>query len=252
MGKGFKHGVSVYASGGGGGSGDALLNFEVVGGTYAPANPRENTIWVNTATAIPGWHFGADEPNAAEGTVWIQTGTSSVAPFNALKENSVMVYPIAAKVYDGTQFSLAGASIYQDGEWKQFSSAWDGVLFDAGNQYDSVTGGWVNASGDTLTASHFSNQTFGDPVHTEKMIDLTDFDTLHVTYSGVTVEAHFGVTKIRDLNLAADYAASEEASVGTVALDVSGLTGEYYVTLVAGAETGGVTCAFTATKVWLT
>ena len=52
--------------------------------------------------------------------------------------------------------------------------------------------------------------------------------------------------------LASQYAASKPASVGTVELDVSGLTGAYYVTLVAGAETGGVLCAFTATKVWLT
>ncbi len=239
MGKGFKHGTT----------GGAPLNFVVVGGTSAPARPRENTIWVDTDMTVTLWHFGADEPDAVEGTVWIQTGTSSEAPFNALKKNSVMVYPIAAKVYDGTQFSLADASIYQDGEWKQISPAWDGVLFDAGDQCESVTGGWVNASGDTLTASFYSSNSFSDPIHTEKMIDLTDFDTLYVTYTNVAVEAHFGVTKTRDLKVGTDYAASEEASVGTVALDVSGLTGEYYVTLVAGAEYHQ-TCAFTATKVW--
>ena len=32
--------------------------------TYeAIENPKENTIWVNTNTAITGWHFGAEEPN---------------------------------------------------------------------------------------------------------------------------------------------------------------------------------------------
>ena len=46
----------------GGGSGGGL-NFKVVGGTSAPASPKENTIWVNTDTAIPSWHFGVDEPN---------------------------------------------------------------------------------------------------------------------------------------------------------------------------------------------
>ena len=38
------------ARGGGGG-----LNLKVVGGTTQPTNPRENTIWVNTTTAITGY-----------------------------------------------------------------------------------------------------------------------------------------------------------------------------------------------------
>lgn len=52
MAKGFKHGT-----------GGAPLNFKVVGGTDQPANPSENTIWVNTDQKINGWYFGADEPN---------------------------------------------------------------------------------------------------------------------------------------------------------------------------------------------
>ena len=47
-------------AGGGAGGG---LNFKVVGGTSTPASTKENTIWVNTDTAIPSWHFGVDEPN---------------------------------------------------------------------------------------------------------------------------------------------------------------------------------------------
>ena len=38
------------------------LNFKVVGGTSAPSNPKENTIWVNTSTAITSWDFSATEP----------------------------------------------------------------------------------------------------------------------------------------------------------------------------------------------
>ena len=243
MGKGFKHG----ASGGGG----ALLDFQVVSGTSAPASPKENTIWVKTSTPITLWHIGPNEPDAAAGAVWVQTDVASSFAFNALKKNSLMVYPAACKVWNGAKFAPADASIYQGGNWVQFSIAWDGTLFNDGDQYEAVTGGWANASGNTLAASFYSNTSFSEPVRTEKMVDLTDFDTLYVTYTGVTKSAHFGVTKTKDLTLASQYAASKPASVGTVALDVSGLTGEYYVTLVAGAETGGVLCAFTATKAWL-
>ena len=49
------------------GGGGNLMNFKVVGGTK-PSNPKENTIWVNTNTAITGWHFGAEEPNVCQVT----------------------------------------------------------------------------------------------------------------------------------------------------------------------------------------
>ena len=47
----------IYVLGGG-----ANLNFKVVGGTTAPSDPKENTIWVNTDTAIHAWDFSATEP----------------------------------------------------------------------------------------------------------------------------------------------------------------------------------------------
>lgn len=58
-----------------GGSGGAALNFEVVGGKTQPANPKENTIWVDTEVPIPGYRFCADAPFAgsiveAAGTVF--------------------------------------------------------------------------------------------------------------------------------------------------------------------------------------
>lgn len=42
--------------------GGAGLNFKVVGGTSAPASPKENTIWVNTDDEITGWVFSTKRP----------------------------------------------------------------------------------------------------------------------------------------------------------------------------------------------
>lgn len=47
-------------------SGGQDLNFDIVGGTSQPANPKGNTIWVNTDTAITGWEFSANEPQSGE------------------------------------------------------------------------------------------------------------------------------------------------------------------------------------------
>lgn len=52
-------GSTINFSTGGAGAG---INFKVVGGTSAPASPKENTIWVNTNTAVHGWDFSATEP----------------------------------------------------------------------------------------------------------------------------------------------------------------------------------------------
>lgn len=49
MAKGFKHG------------GSSPLNFKVVGNPK-PANPKENTIWIDTNEKITGWEFSATEP----------------------------------------------------------------------------------------------------------------------------------------------------------------------------------------------
>lgn len=44
------------------GGGVNPLNFKVVGGTSAPSNPKENTIWVNCSLNITSWDFSATEP----------------------------------------------------------------------------------------------------------------------------------------------------------------------------------------------
>lgn len=39
------------------------LNLRLLGGTSAPAAAKENTLWVNTGTAISSWDFSAEQPS---------------------------------------------------------------------------------------------------------------------------------------------------------------------------------------------
>lgn len=124
----------------GGGSGGGL-NFKVVGGTSAPASPKENTIWVNTSTKITGWVFSTTEPEApAAGMVWFTTDKKSTAPFNALKKNNITVYPISAKQYVSGAWVDKTAKSYQNGAWVDW---WNGHLYEYGNLHERVTGGWT-------------------------------------------------------------------------------------------------------------
>lgn len=58
------------------------LNFKVVGGTTQPSNPKENTIWINSSTAVDGWQFAKDDPNLLDFDFWsvidVVNGTKTV------------------------------------------------------------------------------------------------------------------------------------------------------------------------------
>lgn len=107
------------------GGGGANLNFDVK--AYAsksarPDNAKENSIAVITSTAISGWTFSATQPTASSGLVWLKTGTSSSVSFNALKKNTLQVYPTACQQYVNGAWKNKEAYIFRNGSWVQWSS----------------------------------------------------------------------------------------------------------------------------------
>lgn len=225
------------------GGGGTALNFRVVGGTEAPANPAANCIWVNTDVDITGWVFSAEEPSPAEpGMVWIRIDTSSPVAFNALKKNGIMVYPMSAIQYVGGTWVSKPAKSYQGG-WVD----WILRLYNPGNEFEEVTGGFSKAyenSVGTRTLTKNSDslflQTAGTSsgganftVATENLIDLTSFSTLYAriafTNSKYT-RFYLAAGTSKNAGLSGDCAFYTSASTeGVVELDISNLSGEYYV-----------------------
>lgn len=248
------------------GGGSAALNFKVVGGTTAPANPSENTIWVNTGTAISDWAFSATAPSSpTAGIVWFRIGASSTAPFSALKRKTVMVYPVAAKQYVSSAWVDVTAQTYQGGAWV----SWMLVLYEPGNVHAETTGDYQALAvryastwdGNSVTAhapsisrgssSMVVSLSNGSPgnnysgsVLTVNKIDLTAFQkiTFEVGFS-------FGnsANAVRFYASASDSAYNPAAEIivqgnnvpasGRVVLNVSALSGEYFVgmNLLAGS-----------------
>ena len=227
------------------GGGGANLNFQVVGGTTEPTNPKENTIWINTSEEIQKFVFSPATPiDTVEGLAWIKTGTSGEIVVNALKQDAIMLYLNACKQYRVDNYVGRIASIYQNGEWKQFSTDWDKYYFKNGDQCTDITGGWTS-DGYTYGSYAMRAGTIGDKitistteavsasvVGTVNAVDITDISKLYVTVDSLTSGYTSGYIKVCTDKSATVSAKETTLSVGTVELDVSDITGEHYICIV--------------------
>ena len=239
----------------GGGGGGGGLNFAVKGYPSADAIPevaKENTIAVITDVEITSYIFSATEPeNPVEGMVWVSTGSSSPVSFNALKHNTLMVYPSAVKQYIDGAWVNKDKKTYTGGSWTNW---FDGWLFDSGNTFDSITGGWTNHEGGSyLEGWAYVYASFGEARRTVNKINLTGFNYLNVQYLTRTGTNTIAIDESDTLGKAADLTAYESSEkTGVVSLDISAYDGDYYIYVVAGVhKTEGGYTTYTADKVWL-
>ena len=235
----------------GGGSGG--LNFKVVGNPQ-PANPKENTIWLNTDVKITGCYFQAEQPDEmADGEVWISTGTGSHVAFNALKKDTIMVYPLKAKQYVSGAWVDVTAKIYQGGEWADW---WNGELYDSGDEFEGVTGGWITQAlpmhsggysaklsvtkGSTSMTITNNSAGCGGIVRTNNAVDITNHNTLKFSGSVETstsghdwwfefvVWSKIGSYFTQNV-VAYKCLENSDGESGTFAIDVSALKGSHYI-----------------------
>lgn len=238
----------------------ADLNFEVVGGDTVPENPKENTIWIETSTEITSWVFDFTEPNElAEGMVWFILAEFSNVSFNALVKNMLIVAPAKCMQYLKGAWEPMHAATYINDGWHDW---FDGTLFDNGNQYNYVTGGWehLNATqwghiaqgtvniGDSIELSTASAQSaHAAPAN---MIDFRGWDTINISVSSMGQLAWNPMITSRKSG-----GNIEESAVATYTISAAGTysfplgdaaKGMYY--LIFGVANGR---SATITKVWL-
>ena len=247
------------------GGGNAPLNFKVAGGTAEPANPRENMTWIHTDVPITRHYFSATQPeNMAEGEVWISTGRSSRVAFNALKKNSIMVYPMKAKQMVSGSLVERTAKTYQDGQWRE----WTTYLFTNGDECADITGGWQSAMvSDSctltkeitdagvlrMTAAAGGNHRKGY-FYTEKEIDLSGADSVrfNITEFYATNDGNAKSIYISPRNaLGSPVAEAVISGIGEMSLDVTGLDGAYSVVFCLGGTTDGNYTTVAVDGIWL-
>lgn len=223
------------ARGGGGG-----LNLKVVGGTTQPTNPRENTIWINTTTAITGYALSPTQPeNGTEGLVWLKTADTGVE-INVGKKNPIVLYLSTAKLYTGGKWASVNGFVYVNSVWNQFAQEGLMIFNREEEEYDAIIAKLKNSSeeGQYLKKSDVNPYIrfylwYGSKIergyYCIAPVDVTNFSVLEVVgYSNTDKMTAFGLSTAAGTKLdAAKQTFTTDESVNKV--DISNLTGEFYI-----------------------
>lgn len=253
-----------------GGGGGAALNFKVVPGLTQPGTAAENTIWVKTEK-IGAWYFSATQPEGLqEWDVWFQTGTESDMEFNALKKNGLQVYPMYAKQTVSGALVTVDAMSYQNGEWVNW---WNGEMYNQGNEFEHITGGWDVAnfvfsstytfatptftkSGNTLKITNSSTKSTGASITHKNALDLTGYKKVFVNITALSSADRQNIAVMpegsRYANTDAIAIVVSNTKTGTVELTLGNFdtTKKYFVVILTTGGNNG-TGSITVDKVWL-
>ena len=223
------------ARGGGGG-----LNLKVVGGTTQPTAPRENTIWVNTTTAITGYALSPTQPETGtEGLVWLKTADTGVE-INVGRKNAVLLHLAGGKLHSGGKWLNINAFVYANNVWTQFAQEGLMIFSREEEEYDAIIAKLKNSSeeGQYLKKSDVNPYIrfylwYGSEIkrgyYCIAPVDVTNFSVLEVVgYSNTDKKTAFGLSTAAGTKLdAAKQTFTTDESVNKV--DISNLTGEFYI-----------------------
>ena len=141
---------------------------------------------------------------------------------------------------DGDKSKSADVVITADGQIESITLQYVTYLFKDGETYDSLTGGWegtVNTEKQALQLYAAAEKTAG--VWTKNKIDLTKFSTVSATTSS---NLYIGL----DIIIASAIPSGQVATASLhgaeteLSLDISSITGEYFVWLSAYSEKGNI------------
>ncbi len=185
----------------------------------------DNGVWDE---APVGWVdiegiLGGENPSSTSKTILVfDTTQSSIS-------HAMKIIPTLCRQVQGDVGNWVNLDAYvcHDNTWVQFSSEWNGELFDNGEQYTAVTGGWVGNSnteiGTTLKLKVANSRPI---VSTNKAIDLSQYTKLHCIAD--TAFGKFGVTGIKSVaDEEPDWAASASIGTSDTVLDISSIQSGY-------------------------
>lgn len=213
------------------GNGSAGTGLTVVSGLTEPARPKENMIWVKSDKAGKKYVFAKAAPKAPfEGLIW----------FSATGDGIIT----QANVYSDGAWNRVDAYMYLSGAWVHITGTIL-YLYNKGDTCDAVSGGWeamrwyINSG----TTGSVPGLTYGDSslevrhtgkdglLDTRAPVNLDKIRKVCAVISGnASSNSRLAVATNRyEHNFPTSVKASKTLFNGTVELDVSALSGNYFV-----------------------
>jgi len=233
--------------------------------TYTPSASNVNAVrlsWRTFPNATYETSFicrNVKKSSAPVGNIWIPTDIDNATiSFNALKKNELKVYPLAPKLGNGNRWKKVAGSIYKNGT-SVLDYTVDEQLFPNGRDWESLECGshWViNSATRTsiIIKSEWWNQGTRAIVTTKEPVDLTDYATLTAVFNVVGI----GDTNspynnwVVGLNTIKAYASATKSlkvsgnGTYTMTVDVSAMSGEYYILFGGVNNNSNATCTLSS------
>lgn len=181
----------------------------------------------------------------AGSTCTCSDGTTTLTAPNTSGSWTCIVYNAGtwtATATDGDKSKSADVVITTDGQTESVTLQYITYLFKDGETYDSLTGGWngtVNAEKQAFQLYAAAGKTAS--VWTKSKVDMTGYSTMLVTTDVANnISLHLTITSDvpgETWNRVAEAEIANGAS--EISLDISNITGEYFVWLSAYSEKGG-------------
>lgn len=238
--------ASAGGSGGGGGGGSLELDINVVGGTSQPSSPENNTIWVNTSETITSYVISYTEPSSPEsGMVWIEI-SNDTDNILFITEDINFGIGFVRQYISGAWVFLQG-KVYQNSTWTPIQT-W---LYYHGTYNTTLGGTWArnNTNGTFLDEDDFFEKVNGSSnYYTGTTVDLTNVDSVIFDLTVLRAGTYnFGYISVSTKN--GSYAntwtsGAVKTKLGSAAarqkytLNVSSLSGSYYVIVGANSSSG--------------
>lgn len=253
------------------GGGIDRLKLRVYNVASAPSTPKRNDIKVDVPTNDFEWAL------LGKNDTWGNVANRVRIEFQENEDNNKYIdltytdkrnriYTVLCNCRynsDGSKYKNINAWFYNGSNWVKFSEAepeWDGTLFYNGNQYTKYTGGWTAVGGDAAVGNTLSCDTGGfAAIRSTSKVDVTKFNRLRFTCSSkfsILSDDHsaFGLKTdgINWSNCDDNYAAVLKNLNGesSGSLDISSLSGSYYVTFFVYAREG-YAAGVSVNKIWL-
>ena len=170
---------------------------------------------------------------------------------------------------DGSSTVSKSVTITATGQVESVKLSYDLILYDSGEEYSDITGGWsgfacysgtskgtfTKNSSSIYIKSNGSKGAQSIAAAPANKIDITDISTLKVNVTSFNVQseyrAYFLLSSSRDTSSVSNSVASKEIKgTGEIALDISGLSGSYYVIVYTRAVNGAGTYELTFDRVY--